>query len=167
MLFESKVSMVMNMYMSQLDFPMQVTKITEWSLESVEIADDIQEWINCSLYYLHKERQVRALLTYHSTHPSHAICTLSGRYDSGQVASVYHLERSNVVDRLFVGNSLIANPIKESWMYDSVPLMDITTAIYHSDIDNRKFSASPYQGQTIEVVIPDSVAQKVYEFINQ
>ena len=147
---------------------MKVTKITEWSLDNqVDIGDDTQEWINCAFYYLHEERQVRALLTYHSTHPSHNACNLSGIYDNGQLAKVYHRQTSNVIDRIFVSNSLIANPRKSSWLYECVPLKDISHVVLPSEIEAGEFTASPYMGYVMKVVIPDSVAQKVYDFINQ
>lgn len=144
---------------------MKVTKIEEWSLDNeAPIGDGVIEWTNCSLYFLHNKRQIRAVLTHKSTHTSHNICSLSGIYDNGQTVNVYHKKRENIVDRLFVSNSLIANPRKSTWFYECVPLNDISHVVLPSEIKAREFTASPYLGQVLKVPIPESIAQEVGKY---
>lgn len=110
-----------------------VTKISEFTALHFEQKDfrteeernnPITEWVLCELFWLHREKEVRVLVTHQAT-GAFNVCALTGHYENGQCCNVYHKNRENVVTTAFIGNSLIGNPERESWMYECVPLVDI------------------------------------------
>ena len=133
-----------------------------------ETGDLDDEWLSNCFFFL-PDGKIRVMMIYEVAGAFNA-CALSGRKENGQSCQVYYTDEYNNrvnLKSIFVGDSYIRYPKKESWMYEQIPLLDVSQEISKDELKNKKFKIQPYSGWwgdsgDIECQVP----QFVYDYIN-